>query len=226
MLIDFEGIQSDDEIDLTLRGWAAACPPSSRLHTFNRYAGMTSRTPPTDIEHKTFIASHASLLELCDHPELIPLHGALSGKNPVVSPLTPIFSLSKTNLHSDILGVPTEQFVEDLPSIPWSERSEERLLWRGSNTGSYHDAEITWRTSHRTRLLRLTNLEIVEGEGDEEEEGITLLPAPKAMRGQTLNRMSETVGWGEANTHYMDLAFTDVPIRGSQPLSFDTTLLI
>ena len=200
---------------MTLRGWAAACPASSRLRTFNRYAGLTSPVPSTALGTKTFIASHPALLDLCDHPELIPLHGALSGKNPVVQELTPIFSLSKTNLHSDILGVPTEQFVEqeELPNVPWSERNQEKLLWRGSNTGAYYDASTTWRTSHRARLLRLGNR--AWSIGEHEEDGITLLPAPKAMRGQTLSTLSETIPWGKANRHYMDMAFTGSPLRES-----------
>lgn len=44
------------------------------------------------------------MLNLCDHPHLVRLHGALNGLHPVPSPqLLPIFSLSKTNLHSDIM---------------------------------------------------------------------------------------------------------------------------
>jgi len=114
------GIGEDDEVDQTVRGYPSACSPSSRLRSFKQYGGTVSPVPSTSLDHKTFIANHPALLDLCDHPELVPLHGALSGKNPRVQPLTPIFSLSKTNLHSDILGVPTEQWVDDLPVIPWS----------------------------------------------------------------------------------------------------------
>lgn len=53
---------------------------------------------------KSFVASHDAMLNLCDHPHLVRLHGALNGLHPVPSPqLLPIFSLSKTNLHSDIM---------------------------------------------------------------------------------------------------------------------------
>ena len=211
LLTSATGISVDDEIDLTLRGWPAACAPSSRLRLANRYPSPVSPIPPTAIDYKTFIADHAALLNLCDHPNLVPLHGALSGKNPVVQTLIPIFSLSKTSLHSDILGVPTEQWVDDMRSVPWSERDQEKLLWRGSNTGAFYDKTTTWRTSHRVRLLRLANR--AWSIGQHEEDGITLLPAPKVMKGQTLSRLSKTIPWGEANRLYMDVAFTGTPLR-------------
>ena len=201
--LTYLGIDEDDEIDLTVRGWRATCPRSSRIRTFDHTA-----SPPTSVTSKSFIANHAAVMNLCDHPELIPIHGVMAGRNPHVRPLTPIFSLSKTELHADILGVPTEFFVDDLDSPPWGERTEERLLWRGSNTGAWFDASTTWRSSHRVRLLRLANRGDTEG-----GEGLNILAAPKRMRGQTISESSENLGWGEANDHYMDMAFTRQPLR-------------
>ena len=205
-------IEEDTEIDLTKQGWSAACPPSSALGQYDRRRpAAVSLTPSTALDHKTFISNHSSFMDLCDHPEHVALHGFLSGRNPTVQPLSPIFSLAKTSLHSDILGVPTEQWSDNISTPHWYGRPEEKLLWRGSNTGTYYDISTPWRTSHRARLLRLAN-QISQDEEDE-EWGVTLLPAPKLMRGETLERMTEVLPWGRANRHYMDVAFTGTPIR-------------
>jgi hypothetical protein len=159
-------------------------------------------------------------MDICNNPALVPLHGVLAGKNPVTQPLTPVFSLSKTNLHADILGVPTEQWVDidQMGEVPtWAQRGHDKLLWRGSNTGAYYDTSVNWRTSHRARLLRLADPDIemdLEGEfGAQEGGSLSMLPAPRLMRGQKIGRSVENVHWGEANRHYMDLAFTGEPIR-------------
>lgn len=68
----------------------------------------------------------------------------------------PVFSLSKTTLHSDILAVPVEQWVEDLPVVPWAERTSDKLLWRGSNTGMHYAKHTPWQNSHRIRAINLT----------------------------------------------------------------------
>lgn len=52
--------------------------------------------PPHPIPgaRKSFVATHEAMLDLCDNPNLIRLHGALNGLHPVPSPqLLPIFSL-------------------------------------------------------------------------------------------------------------------------------------
>jgi len=65
-------------------------------------------------------------------------------------------------------------------------------------------------------LLRIGNRALSIGQDEEDE--ITLLPGPKVMRGQTLSRLSETIPWGKANRHYMDIAFTGEPLRESHPV--------
>lgn len=132
------------------------------------------------------------------------MHGALSGREPHVDQLIPLFSLSKTNLHSDVLGVPTEQWTEDFEILDWHHRTEERLLWRGSNTGAYYSEETMWRMSHRARLVRMASV-------TDEAEKLTMLPPPKE-RG-SMKENTEEVSWSEANDQWMDIAFTDQPIR-------------
>ncbi|WVQ85782.1 hypothetical protein IAT38_007949 [Cryptococcus sp. DSM 104549] len=219
---DDEWFDEDDEIDMTLRGWSSACPPSSPLRA-HLATPPTSPLPPTSLPEKSFISSHAATFDLCAHPDLVPIHGALAGKDPAMQPLTPIFSLSKTRLHADVLGVPVEQWVESMREVPWEARKEERLLWRGSNTGAYHDQDTPWRVSHRTRLMTVANMdsqpEVEEAERAEagEEEGrrekMEMLPAPRNMRAKSLERGVRKVTWGDASSRYMDMAFTGSPIQ-------------
>ncbi|KAL7425261.1 hypothetical protein Q5752_000949 [Cryptotrichosporon argae] len=196
-----EYIDIDDELDLTLRGWAAACPPGSKARHYDRYA--VSR--PEGIAGKTFIGpDHLALMDVCAHPELIAEHGVLSGKTPRVGPLVPLFSLSKTTLHADVLGAPTEHWVADLPLVDWDARTHDALLWRGSNTGAYFSAATTWRASHRARLVRLA----AASHGNE-----TILPAPRLMRGQTIKDMAFVIPRAQANAHAMDIKFTNKPLQ-------------
>ena len=148
-------------------------------------------------------------MDVCQHPELVPVHSVLADKKPLVGRLTPIFSLSKTYLHADILGIPTEQFVDNMSMVPWGERYGEKLLWRGSNTGGYYNVETNWRAGHRMRLVSL-------GETSKIEDGaakMIVLPAPKLMKGQTLARSVEEVEWSRAYEKYMEVAFVGAPIR-------------
>lgn len=69
-------------------------------------------------------------MDLCAHPDIIPLHGTTAGREPEPSAvLMPMFSLSKTNLHSDILVIPIEQWAEPEGAMHWNEKEEGRLLW-------------------------------------------------------------------------------------------------
>lgn len=146
-------------------------------------------------------------MDPCIHPSLIPMHGLLSVRKPHHGPLTPIFCLSKTSLHADILGVPTEQYSDYVPQVPWEEKVEDSLLWRGSNTGIHFSRETPWRESHRVRLINMAR-----------EKGVKrLLPLPKLADGRGSAKMLKEGMWEtdkEAiNGHYLDLNFTDGPIR-------------
>jgi hypothetical protein len=69
------------------------------------------------------------------------------------------------------------------------------------------------------RLLRLGDSHMeLRPDRDEAEEAnnkLTMLPAPRSMRGGKLAKLVEEVSWDSANKHYMDLAFTGEPIRES-----------
>lgn len=208
MVEDEEYIEHEEEIDTTVRGWPAACSYTSPAKSFDRYSALTHQTGKA-LEGKTFIANHASLFDLCQHPELLGLHGMLSGRNPHVQPeLLPVFSLSKTTLNTDILGVPTEQWVSEMPAIPWKQRSRNRLMWRGSNTGAYHSTETTWRDSHRARLVKMTTT----GEDGDHDE-VWMLPAPLVGGEQSLKDTAVKGIRSGVNSQMLDIAFAGKPLQ-------------
>lgn len=201
-----EWYSPDGEIDTSVRGWENACMPSSRIRTdprsFNRFRPAVGHR-----RDRSFIADHAATFDLCQHPEISTLHGVTSGKRQNMDPeLKPMFCLSKTTVNTDILGIPVEQWQNDLPVVPWNERTKEALLWRGSNTGAWHSAETTWRLSHRTRLVEQCS---ADASGD-----VDLLPAPKAnLPGRTLEEALLSTSRHWLNAKYLDVAFTGQPIQ-------------
>lgn len=158
-------------------------------------------------------------MDICNNPSLIPIHGFLAGKNPNVMPLTPLFALSKTHLHADILGIPFEHWVNASAEthVPFEEKKSDKLLWRGSNTGGYYSASTPWRRTHRVRAVKLANAL--------DEEEMRLLPGGEGMEGQprtkggkgkkhpSLEERSQVVDRGLVNVRWMDIAFTGFPLR-------------
>lgn len=56
-------------------------------------------------------------------------------------------------MHSDILCVPLEQFVNTPSSDPaWEDKKHAKIIWRGSMTGVWYEGTSWWRTSQRSRL--------------------------------------------------------------------------
>ena len=50
----------------------------------------------------------------------------------------------------------TSEFSLVNEDLRWEDRNDDRLLWRGSPTGMWHEEGYTWRNSHRVRLVNLT----------------------------------------------------------------------
>ena len=155
-------------------------------------------------------------MSVCDHPEILPFHGALTGKNPDLGPVSPVFVLSKTMLHADILGIPTDQFVERDTRL-WIERTENRLLWRGRNTGAHFDALTNWRSSQRVRIVQFA-----ENQGN---ENMSLLPAPGEKISQSLGQAVVMLNRQVASDSLLDVAFTNAPIREFSPHVYNQATL-
>lgn len=226
LVLDREYYREGEELDTTVRGWEAACPYGSPA----RRVTPTNRASWGGEKGKTFVQNPTvSQFDVCNHPEFMDLHGALNGRRPhVQQTLLPTFSLSKTSLHTDVLGVPMEQWMEDLPTIDWEARRQDRLLWRGSNTGAWYSDEIDWRRTHRVRLVELAGGgdEIVDvippplwgkhdddqemdDEGDEEDDDAM---ASKGRR-KTIGEGMRALTRGAVEGKMLDIAFAGEPLR-------------
>jgi hypothetical protein len=103
-------------------------------------------------------------MDPCLNPYLLHNHGQFLSHNMGPGPqstLVPRFSFCSTLVHHDIRPAVPYGWIEDvLPRSddpPWEEKVDERLLWRGSNTGIFHGSSTRWRDAHRDRLIRYVN---------------------------------------------------------------------
>ncbi|WWC93159.1 uncharacterized protein L201_008127 [Kwoniella dendrophila CBS 6074] len=198
-----EGFIDDDVDPDAVNGYPWACPISSPLFNAARHIKTHERNGLTDIEGKSFISDLREYMNICNHPELMGQHGLLIGKNPPMQSPSPVISLSKTALHADILGVPTEQWVKGGPVPVWEDRKYDKVLWRGSNTAMHYDTTVNWRNSQRMRLNNLTNH---AGIGQ-----VVTLPPTSGKR--TLGETASTRSWSSINEEQMDIAFTGKPLQ-------------
>jgi len=141
-------------------GWVAACPPSSPA----RSAPINLAEPPSRSSNKTFIWDHRLSMDPCLHPELFYRHGQFLshwlGPTPQRE-MVPLFSFCSTTVHHDIRVPSTYGWVEE-PMKPtedpdWDDKVEERLGWRGSNTGIWHGGGMRWKEAQRASLVRIAN---------------------------------------------------------------------
>ncbi|KAJ9094050.1 hypothetical protein QFC21_006151 [Naganishia friedmannii] len=146
-----------NEVDLPETNWLNACPKDSP-------AAKGELEPDA---HDTFVSSHLSAMNPCNHPSLLHKHGiTIEQKNEKSQPkphtrIMPIFVPSRTLLHADIPITPVgkDGRRDDVGDDPaWNAKSN-KLYWRGLATGLQHN-KITgakWRDSHRERLHFLAN---------------------------------------------------------------------
>ncbi|KDQ51342.1 glycosyltransferase family 90 protein [Jaapia argillacea MUCL 33604] len=153
-------------------GWLSACPPNSPARRSPSKLYVHRPTSP----HKTFIHNHALTMDPCLHPTHFHLHGQFISHKLGPYPegtLFPQFSYCRTELHYD-MSVPTPgNWVDGEEYVEWEEKDEERLLWRGSNTGIWHGGDHDWWASHRERLVEATNdklgsVKVLRSPGEEE----------------------------------------------------------
>lgn len=209
------------------QGWSAVCPPDSLLRSLTPLPFTGGDPPAQEIPSsyqahlprgKTFIYNHPSTMSPCHHPHLLLLSGALSNFHKSVqfgpSPwpeLTPVFSMSSTFLNFDILHPAAEGWMdaEELSrgfggedKVPtWDDMFDDRLLWRGSTTGSYYSSENPWwNMSQRIRLV-----EMATRRGGETRVLIPHL-VPDAPVG-----FGHTLKYNTLNTAFMDVAFVGQP---------------
>jgi hypothetical protein len=73
--------------------------------------------------------------------------------------LHPSFTMSSTQIHSDILAVAPEMWKENIGNDPaWEDKKRDTLLWRGTTTGTRMNEDMPyWRYSQRLRMVEMTN---------------------------------------------------------------------
>lgn len=145
--------------DLEHRGWGSACPPHEPINEED-----LSELPTQDTfwkQPKSFIWDHKTSMDPCKHPYLSQAVGFLSayGKGPPpAKDMYPVLSMCSTKLHADVTAVSMEAFVEEAAGdIPWEEKENASLLWRGSTTGILFDDSTPWNISQRARLIHQAN---------------------------------------------------------------------
>ncbi|KAG1814630.1 glycosyl transferase family 90-domain-containing protein, partial [Suillus subaureus] len=138
------------------RGWIHACPLNSVARN------PPPSPPPHTVKPKTFIYDHLLAMDPCAHPSHLTQHGEFlsHGPGPVAHPfLIPQFSYCSSPLHADIRLPIMLSWVEDVEGgeEAWMDKEEERLLWRGLNTGIHHGKEKPWKDAQRGRLMDLVS---------------------------------------------------------------------
>lgn len=119
--------------------------------------------------------------------------------------MIPEFSSCNTDLHHNI-RIPTPYgWVEDVTDDPpFPEKEDERLLWRGTNTGMHHSPSSRWHNAHRDRLVRTANE--INGTLD------FLLP-PKPGYDDSPVGEPQTLRRARVNPAMMDVAFVRAPTQ-------------
>ncbi|KAG5353292.1 hypothetical protein C0989_008510 [Termitomyces sp. Mn162] len=195
-----------------LNGWIAACPPTSPA-VVNPIDWEAPAPPPTA---KTFIHTHKPAMDPCIHPSLFLLHGQFLShrKGPVPQRfMPPQFSYSTTLLHHDITAAMLYGWVQDLPegvNLEWEKKRDERLLWRGSNTGIWHSPTTRWREAQRVREVMWAGIDGggvgLSGGGGGEYTRVLKAEGENKKVGK-----GEEVKWARWAPAMLDIAFAKVP---------------
>jgi hypothetical protein len=192
-------------------GWRSACDPESpaRLIDFD----LDGPQPPKP--KKTFIYNHRQSMDPCLHPHLFWVHGQFlshhNGPDPYAT-MIPEFSSCTTTLHHNI-RIPTPYgWIEDIlprsDDPDFDEKNDERLLWRGSNTGIHHSSFSRWQSSHRDTLV--TSVNEVNGTID------YLVPPKPGYQDQPLGA-PKTARKARINPALMDMGFVGEPTQCHEP---------
>ena len=188
--------------------WKASCPPDSPAQA------LSLDDPAPSQLNKTFIYDAQLAMDPCLHPSLLTSHGEFLAQLPngpvQHQRLIPQFSYCPTTLHQDIRPSVPINWVEDLypgDDLEWEDKVDERLMWRGTNTGMWHnEGKTRWRESQRARLVFWAT---------ELEGTASVLVPPKngSDDGGASQRVGEPVEMRKAmlNPGMLDIAFAGEP---------------
>lgn len=140
-------------------GWPSACSPKSAL----RQTTFNLDDPPAPPSEKTFIYDHIKAMDPCAHPSILHQHGQYLAMNEGPTPyqkLIPQFSYCSTGMFHDIIPATPINWVDDIPrdtDPDFLDKVDDRLHWRGTSTGMWHDHGMRWRGQQRTRIVKWAN---------------------------------------------------------------------
>ncbi|KAL7005163.1 hypothetical protein EMMF5_005272 [Cystobasidiomycetes sp. EMM_F5] len=188
----------------SLSNWANGCSPSSPL--YQAELGELNEAHPShpdnlDIQ-RSFIYDHSRAMDICQHPEAMHLHGFTTAIGTNLANLVPLFTFAKTNVHSDVLATPLEQYSDTYIGYDpeWEDKTINKLLWRGSTTGAEFRKDVEWKLSQRARLHFL---------GHETQGKKHVLWADKR---ESRMRVSD-FEIADLNREYMDVSFSGHPVQ-------------
>ncbi|KAL0067878.1 hypothetical protein AAF712_005046 [Marasmius tenuissimus] len=173
----------------------ATVPPSPDSPKFSYNSSSSFRYPKASphVPHtKTFIFDHHKTMDPCSNPALFWTHGQFLGHKPNPERhLVPEFSPCTTTLHHNIHIPVPYAWISDLPkgdNPDWDLREDERLMWRGSNTGLGHGQDTRWRYNHRDWLVQWGNevngtVDVLFSDSQEDEA----VGSPRSMKRARLN---------------------------------------
>ncbi|KAJ9107286.1 hypothetical protein QFC21_000733 [Naganishia friedmannii] len=163
-----------------ITGWFSACDENSAARGRDRamenrlreMEGLESLPEPAS---PAFVKDVRPGFDWCENPEIKKMHGTMSYDFARQTVLRPIFVLSKFMANNEFLFPPMEAYenATDLAAIkkfkPWSEKTINKLFWRGTSTGDSYskrkgDPTYNWRSQHRTRLALMAQNKTGEAE--------------------------------------------------------------
>ncbi|KAG8897908.1 Glycosyltransferase Family 90 domain containing protein [Tulasnella sp. 403] len=201
---DSKVLDSKKKYPAKVKGWSASCSSSSPMGQ----GKGTKRPDPKSIwskPNKYFVHDHKLTMDTCLNPSNVHLNGFLQASDLTSAPrdtLVPSFSVCSTSLHSDILGIPTEDWEEDLVADPpWSNKAHSKIYWRGNNTGTFHGPDNWWNLTQRIRFVSSTT--------DKDTE-IWVLPSTQTKYEPVSG--GERVEKGLLNEEWVDARFTGSPM--------------
>ncbi|KAG8972533.1 F-actin-capping protein subunit alpha [Tulasnella sp. 425] len=117
---------------------------------------VLSPAPPDDTFE--FIYSHPKTFNFCQNPSILSQNGIFSIRHAHDSHVIPLFVQCKLQQGGDIQYPSLVQWQEPRAPetlIPWRERPNNKLFWRGRMTGAHYNKQYGWRHTHRFRLHEL-----------------------------------------------------------------------
>jgi hypothetical protein len=128
-------------------GFRSACESSSSPSASNVTTSSPHAYPLPGYSSSGYLTDPVFAYSPCNNPALLLKHGIFASFKPGTWPLYPMFSMSSSVVHGDILGV---GYPHDSSAkvVPWEEKtkSKGKVVCRRSGTGGYYSTFGECRT--------------------------------------------------------------------------------